>query len=48
MASSTVTPEPLDVLQETDVDGGNDLSGLEDEDDNEEIMDLDEDDSADE
>ncbi|XP_017312676.1 piggyBac transposable element-derived protein 4 [Ictalurus punctatus] len=48
MASSTVTPEPLDVLQETDDDGGNDLSGLEDEDDNEEIMDLDEDDSADE
>ncbi|KAB5554226.1 hypothetical protein PHYPO_G00047890 [Pangasianodon hypophthalmus] len=49
MASSSVSPEPLDVLQDSDNDdGGNNLSGLEDEDNDEEIMDLDEDDSADE
>lgn len=43
MASKTVSPEPLGVLQDSDDDDdGNNSSGLEDEDSDGETMDLEE------
>ncbi|XP_053370298.1 piggyBac transposable element-derived protein 4-like [Clarias gariepinus] len=48
MASKTVSPEPLGVLQDSDDDDdGNNSSGLEDEDSDEETMDLEENESED-